>query len=159
MPNDSAPARHPFLRKTVDLIDRAALNHVDPAVRQEVIERFVQDFQRHATGPMVEIGRVLGELVDAAGFDEEDSAVNKWLREEHSIEDLDDLKDAIKEWKAEGLPDEDSVALLTTAGELDVSSADDLRELVKERADLTARVTALETRLGKIRALTDETVE
>ena len=158
MPNDAAPARHPFLRKTVDLIDRAALNHVDPAVRQAVLERFVQDFQRHATGPMVELGRVLGELVDAAGFDEEDSAINLWLRKEHSIEDLDGLKDAIEEWKAEGAMPQEADDIVKAAEENDLD-ADGIRTLWKEREDLAAKVAALEARLSKIRALTDETAE
>jgi len=85
-------SRPEFLRKTVDLIDRAALNHVVPEVRAGVLERFVEDWRHHAAAPMlVELGDTLHTLVTAAGLYEEDTDLLQALRDE-KVEDMDDLK-------------------------------------------------------------------
>lgn len=170
MPKDSAPARHPFLRKTVDLIDRAALNHVDPAVRQEVLERFVQDFQRHATGPMVEIGQVLENLVACAGFDEQHTDLVNWLRTEHDVADLDDLKAKVEEWQDENAATEDHESALAFVhdlrGQLGIGRVDTI-ELLRQKIDrlivdcdeLRKRNTDLQDQIARIRVIANETGE
>jgi hypothetical protein len=64
------PRRADFLRRTVDVIDRADLEGVAAVDR---LRRFVQDWQHHAkASAFVELGEALAFLVDAVGKDTEE---------------------------------------------------------------------------------------
>lgn len=149
-------ARPEFLRKTVDLIDRAALNHVVPEVRAGVLERFVQDWRHHAAAPMlVELGDILHDLVTAAGLYEEDTSLLQALRDE-KVEDLDDLKLLIAKadayQKIEDLSPHSEIAEVVKWVESLKKSVDDA-ESEATAEELRAEIERLETALKNV---TDE---
>lgn len=81
--------RSEFLRRTVDMIDRAALNHDQVDVRMAVLDRFVQDWKHRAHAPMlIELGEVLGDLVAHAGFDETSDEAKEWKEKAQIVDDL-----------------------------------------------------------------------
>jgi len=150
-------SRPEFLRKTVDLIDRAALNHVVPEVRAGVLERFVEDWRHHAAAPMlVELGDTLHELVTAAGLYEEDTSLLQALRDE-KVEDLDDLKLLIAKAdaydKIEALSPHSEVGKVVEWVEGLKKSVDDAEESEASAEELRAEIERLETALKNV---TDE---
>ena len=149
--------RPEFLRKTVDLIDRAALNHVVPEVRAGVLERFVEDWRHHAAAPMlVELGDTLHTLVTAAGLYAEDTDLLQALRDE-KVEDLDDLKLLIAKADAyqqiEALSPHSEIAEVVKWVEGLKKSVDDAEEGAASAEELRAEIERLETALKNV---TDE---
>jgi len=87
--------RPDFLRKTVDVIDRA---HPDA---EERLRRFVQDWQHHAkAGMLVELGDTLAYLVEGIGHDPEEQTVGEAkiaivddiLAKVPGLDDVEDIK-------------------------------------------------------------------
>jgi len=148
-------SRPEFLRKTVDLIDRAALNHVVPEVRAAVLERFVEDWRHHAAAPMlVELGDTLHDLVTAAaGLYEEDTSLLQALRDE-KVEDLDDLKLLIAKadayQKIEDLSPHSEIAEVVKWVEGLKKSVDDAEEGAASAEELRAEIEALKTALKNV---------
>lgn len=106
-PNDAArvagtlkhgDGRHPFLRHTVDMIERAEMGGEDALLR---LRRFIQDWQHHARAPMlVELGDVLAYLIEGVGPGAEEQTVGEAkiqlvddiLAKVTGFDDLDDIK-------------------------------------------------------------------
>lgn len=150
-------SRPEFLRKTVDLIDRAALNHVVPEVRAAVLERFVEDWRHHAAAPMlVELGDTLHELVTAAGLYEADTKLLKFLLDK-GVEDLADAQSLVRAAaafdKIEALsPHSDPEKVVKWVEGLK-KSVDDAEEGAASAEELRTEIERLETALKNV---TDE---
>ena len=170
--------RSPFLRRTVDMIDRAEMEGEDALER---LHRFVQDWQHHARAPMlVELGDVLAWLTETLpGSDVfEDLLHDISMAGVKDITDAEDIVARLKEsseWEASndfvgelrteyGIGRVDTIELLRKKliddrstesvdevwAELKASEEQQVAELKKQNAEIRAELQGLLNRIGHL---------